>query len=63
MQCISNDVILIDNTLKKTKILSQSLSLRLTKFSKSELKTRFGVNPKLGLRLKLWAESFGSAKD
>jgi len=56
-------VILIDNTLKKTKILSQSLSLRLTKFSKSELKTRFGVNPKLGLRLKLWAESFGSAKD
>jgi len=63
LQCISNDVILIDNTLKKTKILSQSLSLRLTKFSKSELKTRFGVNPKLGLRLKLWAESFGSAKD
>jgi len=35
----------------------------ITKFGKSELKTTFGLNLNFGLRLKLWTESFGSAKD
>jgi len=39
------------------------VSLLLTKFDKSELKTRFGLNLNFGLRLKLRTESLGSAKD
>jgi len=42
----------------KTKILSQDVPLLLTKFGKSELKTRFGLNLNFGLRLKLRTESW-----
>jgi len=35
----------------------------ITKFSKSELKTKLILIRNFGIRFKLWTESFGSAKD
>ena len=49
------------NILKKIKILTNRVII--TKFGKSELKTRFVLTQNFGLKFKLSTEFFGSSKD
>ena len=59
---ISNDLILKDQYTQKNKD-TLTRPIIITKFGKSELKTKFRLNLNFGLRFKLQTEWFESASD